>query len=218
MTDAARALLDAIALDGASRDRVPPTVRLGTVDPSDGGSGGVKVTFDGETTVGTVAYPYIGARRPEASDRVVLLRQGRGYVVLGALSPAPLVLTDLQPDTDWITSGLTWGNWTGDWAVSSYKIRKIGSHVIGELIVTFSGTTVVANGDGNIADSIMGDVPSGWEAVSMSGGWQLGIALNGERQYYGRLDVDELRFTHAGPGVELTNGDDLVVKLDYWTD
>ena len=44
-----------------------------------------RVTFDGEASLSSRAYPWLGTK-PPASARVLLLPVGRGYVILGALS------------------------------------------------------------------------------------------------------------------------------------
>lgn len=57
-------------------------VRLGTVDPAYG-SGRPKLTFDGESTLSGKAYPHLSSYAPAAGDRVLLLRAGRTWVVIG---------------------------------------------------------------------------------------------------------------------------------------
>lgn len=56
--------------------------RLATIDPAYA-SGRPRVTFDGETTLSTRLYPYLSSYAPAAGDRVLLLRSGRTWVVLG---------------------------------------------------------------------------------------------------------------------------------------
>lgn len=85
MTTNALSLLDSIA--GAAQQRTPSrTVRLATVDASYSGgvNGPCKVTFDGESSLTTRAFPCSGYA-PVASDRVVMLPVGNTYVVIGAL-------------------------------------------------------------------------------------------------------------------------------------
>ena len=63
-----------------SKDR---PARIGTVDPAYSGTGNAKVTFDGETVMGTRTYvPLVPVL---ANDRVVLLPVGRSYVIVGDL-------------------------------------------------------------------------------------------------------------------------------------
>lgn len=55
---------------------------LGTI-PGSYTSGRPTVTFDGESTVSTKAYPYLSPYTPAANDRVLLARVGHGWVILG---------------------------------------------------------------------------------------------------------------------------------------
>jgi hypothetical protein len=57
-------------------------IRFGTVDAAyAGGAARPKVLFDGETIMGTKTYPWITA--VVANDRVMMLRGGHTWVVLG---------------------------------------------------------------------------------------------------------------------------------------
>lgn len=56
---------------------------LATVDPNYTGTGAVRVTFDGENTLATKAYPYLLS--VSANQRVLLLRSGHSWVILGPL-------------------------------------------------------------------------------------------------------------------------------------
>ena len=88
----ARAFLDSVA--GYAADPEGPTpsqdkpVKLGTVDPGFSGTGRPMVLFDGETLMGVKTYPWAGLP-PRAGDRVVLLPQGRSYVIVGTLDTVP---------------------------------------------------------------------------------------------------------------------------------
>jgi hypothetical protein len=75
-------LLEAMAPPPAPASTDKP-LKIGTVDPAFG-SGLPKVTFDGETTMSSKTYAYIGSR-PTAGSRVVLAPVGTGYVILGAI-------------------------------------------------------------------------------------------------------------------------------------
>jgi len=57
--------------------------RIGTVDAAYSGTGPAKVLFDGETVAGTRLY--VVMTPVAASDRVVLIPVGTGYVILGKL-------------------------------------------------------------------------------------------------------------------------------------
>lgn len=57
-------------------------VRLGTVDPAYA-SDRPKITFDGESTISGKQYPHLSFYAPTAGDRVLLLRAGRTWVVIG---------------------------------------------------------------------------------------------------------------------------------------
>ena len=91
--DAARAFLQSIAGftdqadEGGTLSQDKP-VKIGTVDVAYNGAGLPKVLFDGESLMGVKGYPWIN-RRPFAGDRVVLLPQGRSYVITGTLGVMP---------------------------------------------------------------------------------------------------------------------------------
>ena len=84
--DLARSFLESVAGFTGQSDRVTPSqdkpVKLGTIDPSYSGAGSPQVLFDGESLMGVSGYPYSGTQ-PVAGDRVVLLPQGRSYVIIG---------------------------------------------------------------------------------------------------------------------------------------
>ncbi len=54
----------------------------GTIDPAYT-SGLPKVTFDGQTALSTVGYPYITAYTPAAGHRVLLVPLDDGYLIVG---------------------------------------------------------------------------------------------------------------------------------------
>lgn len=56
--------------------------RLATIDPTYT-SGKPSVTFDGESTVSTKTFTYLGSYTPVASDRVLMVRVGSSWVILG---------------------------------------------------------------------------------------------------------------------------------------
>jgi hypothetical protein len=74
-------------LEAVEPPPAPPStdkpLKIGTIDPAFT-SGLPKVTFDGETTMSSKTYAYIGSR-PAAGSRVVLAPVGTGYVILGAI-------------------------------------------------------------------------------------------------------------------------------------
>lgn len=83
----ARAFLESVSGYGQD-DRTPPPgaappIKLATIDPSYGGSGNARVTFDGESVLGLRSYPIL--EPVLAGNRVVMLPIGHGYVILGKL-------------------------------------------------------------------------------------------------------------------------------------
>lgn len=72
------------AVTPPSEDR---PVKLGTIDPS-WTTGNPRVLFDGETIMGVRGYPWAGTK-PRPGERVVLVPQGRSYVIVGALARTP---------------------------------------------------------------------------------------------------------------------------------
>lgn len=57
---------------------------LGTI-PSDYVSGRPKVQFDGEGVASSKQYPYLSPYTPGANHRVLLVRVGNGWVILGRI-------------------------------------------------------------------------------------------------------------------------------------
>lgn len=65
----------------------PPadTFRLGTI-PATYTTGRPTITFDGEDTESTKAYPHLASYSPAANDRVLLARVGASWVVIGTVT------------------------------------------------------------------------------------------------------------------------------------
>lgn len=68
----------------ASKPDSELVVRMGTVDPAYT-SGRPTIIFDGETVASVKTYPYLASYTPVASHRVLLLRAGHAWVVLGRI-------------------------------------------------------------------------------------------------------------------------------------
>lgn len=65
-----------------------PTCRLGTVDPAFNGTVGVtgaKITFSGESTLSGRGYLPLSSYTPVAGHRVLMLRVGNTWVMLGKI-------------------------------------------------------------------------------------------------------------------------------------
>lgn len=107
--DLARTFLESVTgfVESVPEDSSARPVKVGTVDALYNGTGRPKVLFDGETLMGVRTYPWVG-RRPIAGDRVVLIPQGHGYVIVGTvddttLNPAPYTSLSTQ-NLDTITT------------------------------------------------------------------------------------------------------------------
>lgn len=59
-------------------------IRMGTI-PGGYAGGRPTVQFDGESIASTKTYPYLGSYTPTAGDRVLLVRAGHTWVVLGEI-------------------------------------------------------------------------------------------------------------------------------------
>lgn len=59
-----------------------PNNRIGIVDPTYNGTGNPRVTFDGDTALSFIQYPYLG-NKPKAGDRVILRKLGDGWIIVG---------------------------------------------------------------------------------------------------------------------------------------
>jgi hypothetical protein len=61
-----------------------PAFRIGKI-PATYTSGRPMVQFDGESTISTRIYPYLGSYTPAANDRVLIATVGHGWVILGKI-------------------------------------------------------------------------------------------------------------------------------------
>ncbi|HEU4754011.1 MAG TPA: hypothetical protein VFU47_12955 [Armatimonadota bacterium] len=73
-----------IVRGGSRQEPGGPLARLATIDPAYS-SGNPKVTFDGEDTLSGRTYPKLRGYTPAPGDRVLMLRVGASYVIVGAL-------------------------------------------------------------------------------------------------------------------------------------
>lgn len=60
-----------------------PIVRMGTIDPSYEGAGRPRVQFDGDDSESVRRFAYLASYAPTAGDRVLLLRAGSSWVIVG---------------------------------------------------------------------------------------------------------------------------------------
>ena len=60
-------------------------VRLGEVSSVDPNTGRPSIIFDGEIEPSTKRYTYLGSYTPTEGDRVLLLKTGNTYVVIGKI-------------------------------------------------------------------------------------------------------------------------------------
>jgi hypothetical protein len=81
-------ILDSIMgfVDASPKSSAQKPNKIGVIDPSYGGSGRPKITFEGESTMSAKAYPYVDSYKPHAGDRVVLCPVGTGYLIVGSLT------------------------------------------------------------------------------------------------------------------------------------
>lgn len=75
------------AVERSIEDKTPDRqIALATVEPLFSQFGAARVTFDGETALSTKSYRTVGS--VSAGDRVVMLRTGGTWVVLGPINPS----------------------------------------------------------------------------------------------------------------------------------
>jgi hypothetical protein len=68
-------------------------------------------------------------------------------------------------DTGWVTTGLTLTPGT-NWAVTSYRLRRINGRVTGTIVLTYSGSSIATNtGGAAAAEQTMVTLPAGWNAA-----------------------------------------------------
>ena len=78
-----------------TRDQGASQIKLATVDPAYV-SGDPRVTFDGEDTLTTREYVTLDSYLPQPGDRVLLVRTGNTWLVVGAIGTAIDQITPLQ--------------------------------------------------------------------------------------------------------------------------
>jgi hypothetical protein len=121
------------AVSGFTRaeTRMPPRVKLGTIDPAYSSAsypGALpKVTFDGESTLSGKRYTVVGSYLPTPGDRVALLPAGKTYVIIGAIDADAAVrvggalsvggILSLGGGDDLDTGD--WSSYTPTWTASS---------------------------------------------------------------------------------------------------
>lgn len=126
---------------------------------------------------------------------------------------------ELNPDTGWVTSGLGITT-SSEFNLSSYKLRKVGSRMSGDVYVTYVGANVTTGADGNMTDKSAAIVmPAGWRNASPI---ELGIVVmrSGLRAWFGRVRANSswIDLTHGIPNVTLSTNDTLHFNLDYYVD
>lgn len=113
------------------------TARLATVATPNAGGTGATVTFDGETVTATREYPAVGYT-PVAGDRVVLLRVGHGWVIVGEVGSTA---EHAHPGGSWQTATLVNGWSAFGTNESSFGFRKDAEGWV-EIKGTIAGGTV----------------------------------------------------------------------------
>lgn len=121
--DLARSFLESVAgftdePKGGRPTAADRPTRLGVVDPGWNRSGFPRVLFDGESLMGVKGYPWVGVL-PNPGERVVLVPQGRSYVIVGSIGRPPVV--DYYKTPSAIALGGAGGSYTQNVTNVSYN-------------------------------------------------------------------------------------------------
>jgi hypothetical protein len=120
-------------IDAVSSKARKSSTRIATVDPSYSGTGDPRITFDGEATMSTKTYPYIGGA-PRPGDRVTMSSIGSGWVITGSMTTPGATKTMktyhvpvVEPPTFPVTAAnIVLGNFTVPYPGWSYRLSIIG--------------------------------------------------------------------------------------------
>lgn len=119
-------------------------------------------------------------------------------------------------DTGWLSTTVTITPAT-NWAVTTYKVRKIDNALWVEVVLTYSGSTVTVGADGNIVDLLAATMPAGWyPTVALA---DVSVTQAGTAQWFGTIATDgKLTITHGIPALQLTSGTAVTFRYRALTD
>jgi hypothetical protein len=131
---------------------------------------------------------------------------------LKSLSPSGAT----QYDTDWVTTGLTITAAT-NWTVSSYRCRRVGRQVMALVSVAYSGSTLTVAANGDLSDTTIFTLPSGWRPLA--GSWSIDAARAGLSQWFGVVSgAGDVSITHGIPALTIASGNVLTIRLNFFAD
>jgi hypothetical protein len=121
-----------------------------------------------------------------------------------------------EADTGWINTGLTLTAETG-WSLSSYRLRKVGSRVYGQVELSRTGADLTVSAGGDLTDTTILTMPEGWRN-GMGFDAQVFAQRPGISMFNVAANSTGFRLLGGLPGVTLPTGATLRVYANYLTD
>ena len=123
----------------------------------------------------------------------------------------------LWQDTGWVTSGLAvTGN--ASFTVTAYSVRRSGNHIKGRITVTFTGSPLSSDANGDFANVTLPTIPTAWAPTGYSAPItmeRVGAAVSfGWAGTNGQLHLVSSSLQSA---VVLVTGATYVIYLDHFT-
>lgn len=118
-------------------------------------------------------------------------------------------------DTGWVTSGLA-VNPFANFAITSYRLRRMSGVVRGEVIVTYSGATLTVSSVGTINETGMFTLPAGWGCgAGTTPPLFDAYKTSGYARWHGRANTVNFSLVGGCPTVTLGSGDVLRCHLNH---
>jgi hypothetical protein len=170
---------------------------------------------------------YLGTTAKAADSELLDGLDSTGYLKVGAKAADSELLDGLDStsyvkndDTGWLTTGITITPAT-NWVITSYILRRRNGRVIGNVVATYSGTTVTTDAQANFTDltGVLA-MPSGWRNLNGHSAAIL-VNLTGQKGFFGRVNqgvTGTIDITHGTYASQTLIAGAYTFTLDYMVD